>query len=280
MFFWEVALMPDALIRPFTFLRPAALVAAVLLALSPAQAAPVTIVHETFDSDPVTSPTQAPGTWYTDRYAPAGFERESFLGDNRLKLTLSESDGANNRPAGFAAPFYNTQGRKFDLLGATSIAIDFFVDAAFETVAGRIGGLWGTAVDALSVITMYPIIEFANGRFQFWDGAAFEVVNDTSFFQYGAFASLMIALDPDGDSANYFVNGTLIGSAGANGSTQFSNAIVQGINTTAGVNRTLYFDNLKATVDGPDVPPIPLPATLPLLLAAFGGLAVLRRRNR
>ena len=34
-----------------------------------------------FNVDPVLSPTQAPATWYPDRYTPAGFAKFAFGGE-------------------------------------------------------------------------------------------------------------------------------------------------------------------------------------------------------
>ena len=79
-----------------------------------------------FDNAVVTGSTQAPGTWYTDRFAPAGFESQvMFGGDNRLKQTISATDSEAGRPSGFSSSFYNTQGRKYDLNpGTTSMSIE------------------------------------------------------------------------------------------------------------------------------------------------------------
>jgi hypothetical protein len=66
-----------------------------------------------FNTPVVTGATQAPGVWYTDRYAPAGFSSPDFFdGDNRLLHSISAADSATNRPGAFSSAFYNTQGRK------------------------------------------------------------------------------------------------------------------------------------------------------------------------
>src|SRR5687767_6673901 len=94
-------------------------------------AAPALAATETFDNAITLSPTQAAGTWYTDRYAPAGFASQVvFMGDERLQQTISAADSGNARPGAFSSSFYNTQGRKFDLAPATSSAsIDLFVES-------------------------------------------------------------------------------------------------------------------------------------------------------
>lgn len=247
------------------------------LAFAMVPAAHAALVTQTFDTSPTLSTTQAPGVWYTDRYAPAGFASESFAGDNRLALTLSAADGATSRPGSFSSAFYNTQGRKFDVGGATSLAVDFYIDSAFGGVNGRIGGLWGTAVDGSNIITAFPIIEFhgdgaGSGSFNIWDGATFVDIGLTAGFVFNSFYTM--TMDLVGNTVEYSINGTSVFTdTDSNGSTGFANVILQGINTNDGVNRTLYFDNLTygTTVS------VPEPTTLLLLLPGLAALALRRR---
>lgn len=233
------------------------------------------ITSQTFDTDPVLSDTKAPGTWYTDRFAPAGFTSQSFLGDNRLAHTISAADAqpvANN--------FRNTQGRKFDVTGATSISIDFYIDSAFDGASGRIGGLWGTGVAADGVtITSYPIIEFFDNQFQVYDsidgdadGAGFREAGLQEGFAFDEFVNLAILLDTTDDEFLFFVNGELLHKEEAGGTQSIDNVILQNINTSAGVNRTLFFDNLQASV--------PAPAALPLFAAGLGLMGLFARRRK
>ena len=53
-----------------------------------------------FDASPTLSATQAPGVWYTDRYAPAAFEMAVFDGGNRLKHSISTADAAHEPSCG------------------------------------------------------------------------------------------------------------------------------------------------------------------------------------
>lgn len=249
--------------------------AAVAMSLfSVGEVSAMTITLQTFDVPPTLSDTQAPGAWYTDRYAPAGFQNDTFAGDDRLKLSLSASDGATGRPSGFGGAFYNTQGRKFDTAGATSLSVDFYLDPLFETATGRIAGLWGTGFDISDTISGYPVLEFANAGFQFWDGAGFQ--SAMTAFTYGTFANLLIELDTTADLFRFFVDGDAVGTSDANGSVQLGNGFLQGYNTAAGVDRDIYFDNFKAT----SPVPIPVPAALPLMLLALGGLGLAARRRR
>ncbi|QIB64656.1 PEP-CTERM sorting domain-containing protein [Kineobactrum salinum] len=220
------------------------------------------VYSDTFDTDPVLSSTQAAGTYYTDRYAPSGFTSESFMGDNRLALTLSSSDGANNRPAGFSGAFYNTQGRKYDVFGATTISIDMYIDQAFESDPNRVAGLWGTAVDSgNNNIVQYPIVEFAGGAFQIWDGGSFQSLGLPTGFSYGSFANLAFTIDPTTNQTHFSVNGSLTQTIAASGSVAFREVIIQGYNTADGIDRTIYFDNLVAS----NTQDVPAPATLSLM---------------
>lgn len=207
---------------------------------------------QTFDEDPAISETQAPGVWYTDRYAPFEFVSEFFDGDDRLKHSIDASDGANNRPAGFGSDFYDTQGRKYDHPGAVSIAVDLYVPSDWATTERRMAGLWGTAFDSTSTISLYPIIEFtsldSNPRFRVWPadpvaGGWVDLGLPTGF-SYDDWSRLEITLE--GGNVTYSV-GDLSLTQTANGSVEFGNTILQGHNTTDGVTYDIYWDNHEFT---------------------------------
>jgi hypothetical protein len=200
------------------------------------------------------------------------------MGDNRLKLSLSVADGAVNRPGGFSSSFYNTQGRKYDTPGAVYASIEMFISNDFLSVPARIGGLWGTAVNGLNAIVHYPIIEFANGGFQVWNGTAFEVVGLPTWVAANTFVEMAIALDSMTDTFTFLLNGHVVKTTTASGAVSLSNVIIQGINTTAGVDRDIYFDNLRTMTTLPPAP-IPVPAALPLLLAGLAALGLMARRR-
>lgn len=235
-------------------------------------AAAAVIHSDSFDSSPTLANTQAAGAYYTDRYAPSVFNSQSFLGDNRLALELSVADGGDNRPSGYSGSFYNTQGRKYDVAGTTFASIDMFVDSVFITDPNRVGGLWGTAVDASNAITAFPILEFANGAFQIWNGAGFDVVGLPTSFAPDTFVNLAFELDSITDSFKYYLNNELVFTdTTADGSISLSNLIIQGYNTQNGIDRTLYFDNLVAKV--------PEPSTLLLFFSSLVAVFVSSRRR-
>lgn len=228
---------------------------------------------ETFDTPVTTGATQAPDTWYTDRYAPESFEIADFGGDSRLKHSIDASDGATSRPGSFSSAFYNTQGRKYDLMGVKSLSIDLYVDGDWETSGRRMAGIWGTGVDATDTITAYPIIEFASsgtaGYFQYWDGAAFQTLGLPSSFAYDEWYTLQIDLDTDLDLFTFTV-GDLTATNSASGTVEFANVILQGHNTTDGVTYDIYWDNLTTAVPSPSA----------MGLGLIGGLGLIARRRR
>lgn len=231
---------------------------------------------DTFDS--VITGAQAPGVWYTDRYAPAGFATANFGGDNRLALILSATAGPDGRPAAYSSSFYNTQGRKIDTAPGTGFAsVQMYIASNFASDPNRVGGIWATG-DAVRDI--YPILEFANGKFQGWDSTgagAWTILGLPTGFTTDSWHTLSMALNLSTNMIDYAVDGQGLGSVSADGILSFANIILQGINP--GINRTLYFDNL-ATGAAPE--PTPLPAALVLFgsVLGCGGLLMHRRQRR
>lgn len=246
-----------------------ALAVAGALAAGPALAATYT-----FD-DPVTTGAQAPGVWYTDRYAPAGFTGGvSFDGREVLQVDISDADGASDRPGAFSSSFYNTQGRKLDMAaGTTSVSIELYLDEAWEGSGRRMAGLWGTGFDGAD-IAAYPIFEYTEegpARFRAYEvttGAWLDLGLPTGF-DYGDWYTLNITLS--GGQFTYSV-GDLSVSTDANGATAIGNVILQGHNTSDGVSYSARWDNLTASV--------PEPATWALMIMGFGGAGVALRRRR
>lgn len=235
-------------------------------------------------SDPVVlGNTQAPGVWYKDRYVPAGFvSQQSFLGDDRLLQTISTSDAQANT-------FYNTQGRKFDLEpGTFAASIDLYIDAQWQddgSDALRFAGFWGTGVDAADDVSAYPIIEisrYTRGELgvYVWDtiNGGFTLAKALTAADLGGFHTLGFGLV--GGDFVYTYDGVAIGGAGGNGAVTLSNIILQGHNTTTGVDRAIYWDNL-ATINGTAA--VPEPASLisaAFALGAAGLFAARRARSR
>ncbi len=227
----------------------------------------------TFDTPVTTGNSQAAGTWYTDRYNPAGFTSPvNFMGDNRLKESISAADSELNRPTPYNTPFYNYQGRKYDLFAnTTSVSVDMYVAADWTTTIPRGGSLWGTGVDNLSLTTAYPIIEFASeggtGRFRGWDnGSGWVDMGLPTGFAADQFYTMKI--DLVGGNFVYSV-GDLTMTSSAFGSTSIANAMLQGHNDLGGETYDIYWDNLQA---------VPEPSSIAAV--GLGVLAFARRRRK
>lgn len=232
-----------------------------------------------FSTPVVTAASQAPGVWYTDRYAPAGFTSPvSFGGDDRLEQIISDADGASSRPGAFSSSFYNTQGRKYDLEAATvKMSIDLYVPAAWQSTGKRMAGFWGTAVDGVNAVSAFPIVEFTSEgtpRFRGFegDGSWIDLGLPTGF-AYDAWQTLTIEKLGSGEFkysvGDLSANTALMGPD----SVEIDNVILQGHNTQNGVNYNILWDNLATSV-------VPEPASAALAGAAALGLFVVRRRQR
>jgi hypothetical protein len=204
----------------------------------------------TFDVSPAVGPTQAAGVWYSDRYAPAGFASANF-GGNRLKHSIGAGDCETCRPGGFNSPFYNTQGRKYDLPGGTTrMSIDVYVPADWGTSGRRMAGLWGTGFDSVASVSSYPIIEFTSSpdgtgvpRFRGYANGVWIDMGLPTGFAYGNWYTLTIELV--GTNWVYTV-GDLQAITPAFTTVEIGNVILQGHNTVAGVSYDIYWDNFIA----------------------------------
>jgi hypothetical protein len=207
-----------------------------------AVAAPAHAVLYTFDA-PVVTGAQAPGVWYTDRYAPAGFTNGTLGAENVLVQTIDQADSAANRPGAFSSAFYNTQGRKLDAPPATQkMSVDLFVASGYGALANRVAGLWGTAVDVGNSVSAYPIIEYTTGpndlftnpddtivgnRFRAYDVITGEWHALAAVTTTDVWYTLNIALDAANDLITYSV-GANTWSVTAGGSQRIDNVILQG----------------------------------------------------
>lgn len=163
----------------------------------------------------VTSPTEAPGVWYPDRYPPHGFASPETAPDGTLN-TLEESIAAADHQTYPANAFYNTQGRKYDLPpNILSVTIALYVPASWATFNGRLAGFWQTVFDTTNMVGDYPIIEFQgpttsdaggpgyypNGGvagFYGWNNNtnAFDFIGLPTGFVYNSWVQLTITLVP------------------------------------------------------------------------------------
>jgi len=219
-----------------------------------------------FSTPVTTSPTEAPGVWYTDRYAPSGFQASG----GQLIETIAGSD--------YQGPgsFYNTQGRSYDLGAGTKVlSIDLTVDAAWANTDKRWAGFWGVGVDSGGVVQDYPIVEFittgGQGQFRGWDTLSDTGgwINIGSAFSIGSGGVYNLGIELANGVFNYSTD-TGTASIGAYGSTSIKSVILQGYNS--GSDYSIAWDNLQSAV--------PEPSSWAMMVAGFGALGVAMRRRK
>lgn len=201
------------------------------------------------------------GGWTQDRTAPTDFavDNTTFDGNSVLKESIGDTPTSN--------AFYQTEGRKFDLVdGTTETSISLYVDPTWETAGGDAGyrwaGFWGVAYNAAGEITDYPIIEFTTlggeARFRAWEGAGDGTWHDIglpSGFEYGQFYTLDIALQANGSFVFTVGDATYTSAVYDTATSEIGDVILQGYNQdpndpNGGHTYDIYWDNLAA---GPTV---------------------------
>ncbi|MBZ0172587.1 MAG: hypothetical protein K8E66_09435, partial [Phycisphaerales bacterium] len=206
--------------------------------------------NEPFDTAVVTGP-QAPGVWYTDRYAPAVFENAVFGGDSRLKQGVRSADNQANRPGGYSSSFYNYQGRKIDVgIGIPStVSIDIYVDSTW--LSGTRAGFWTTMSNGNLT---FPIIEYCvngdngdgNGPtytgFRYWQSGI--GWTGTSFENAPTDLWYTLEIDLTTSDVNFSIDGTPIGTVDNLGADMIDNVILNVHNEGPALDYDVYWDNL------------------------------------
>ena len=186
-----------------------------------------------------TAPTQAPGVWYTDRYAPAVFTGlSSYQGlSDVLQIGVSAADQQSSRPLIYSGAFYNTQGRKYDISGGAGSYVEMllYIPAAWGAPSNGFvrSDMWATMVDSSHANSGFPIIDFMN---QDTGGARYRVfdnglgwVNLAVPVVYDAWTTFRLTFT--GTSYDYSINGVAVYSDPNIGATVgFSNVMVQDYN--------------------------------------------------
>ena len=222
-------------------------------------------VKVNFATPVVLAPTETPGAWYVDRFAPGAFASQQIAPDG-TRNTLEESI----YPSGYQAPdsFYNTQGRDYDLIAGTySLTIQLYVPSAWATENARMAGFWATAIDTTNALGDYPIIEFQgpitsdlggpgyepnNGvpGFYGWNNVtgAFDFIGLPPGFHYNSWVQLTITVIP-GVGFQYSVHdpesrhGVSIASPfGDTADATLGEVLLQGYNYDASYN--IFWNNL------------------------------------
>lgn len=230
----------------------------------------------------------APAGWVTDRYQPDTFANVgTYAGrDNVLGIGISREDGAQARPNGFGAQFYNTQGMRYALTGGVgdSLSAALYIPSAWGNAANgnARADLWGEMSGDAGGL-QYPIIGFTNyggaARLRVWDADMFGGwVDLATQVTYDAWTELTIELDAG--AYVYRVNGAEVYTDSTIGTTNAFNAVImqsynffdttlQGANP---VNYTAHWSNVGEQR-------VSLPATAMLVLLGLGLLAAGRRRS-
>lgn len=228
------------------------------------------IVEFDFSTDPPLAPSQQPDAWFPDRKAPAKFDSELFLGDQRLQIGISASDFDSGNA------FYNTQGRKYDIVIAPggSIEAQLYIPADWETSPRR-SDLWATGsnVDP-NVATAYVIFGFTSltgaPTLRVFD-SDLGWINLSTPIVYDEWVTLR--MDFTGTSFVYSINGAVVFTdTNVNGTTQFHDLMLQAYNPNT--SYSAHWDNLVV-----DTALVPEPSTLCSVLA-FCGLVVVRKIAR
>jgi len=242
---------------------------------------------ETFDfSQPLTlSLTEAPGVWYTDRSAPAGFVSQATAPDSTAN-TLEESIDGSQQPSD---SFSQTQGRGYDLAPGDTIAtVSLYVSSAWATSGQPAAGFWSVGTDGSDNIPQdYPIIEYLGANTNVADPGycvtptptCASSINAAGFYGYNdidgtwqfitagtdGWNSLTMALT--GSGVEYTVDGTSIADVSSGSSVQLSEVMLEGYNNgSSGLGSyDVYWNGLSAATT-------PEPGTVSTM---FGGMALL-----
>jgi hypothetical protein len=237
----------------------------------------------------VVTGAQAPGVWYTDRYAPAAFETVAGPVAGRtdvLHIGISDADASGNRPAPYGATFYNTQGRKYDLnaSGAFTLSADLYVDAGWASASNGYvrSDMWGTLKDDANAVTGYGILGFTNfdgpARFRGYDSNTGLWTDAGAPVLFGSWNTLAFSFDGL-STLTYSVNGASFFSFDVSGSTKLGDAMFQAYNfgqdfgPNDGPNYDVFWSNTPTSA-------VPEPASVALMATGLVGLAAAAYRRR
>jgi hypothetical protein len=239
-----------------------------LLAVIPAAAFAADGVLTLNFSTPVQlAPSETPGFWYPDRYAPSTFVSPATAPDgtrNALEegIALADYQGPDS--------FYNIQGRKYDLPGHTvSTTIEVYVPKSWATNNSQMAGFWGTVFDSTGAVGDYPIIEFQgnlttpdlvtpytnNGvpGFYGWNNVtgSYNYIGLPTNFKYNSWVELTMTLIP-GKGFEYTVSEpsshhgvSILSPLSDPLDVSFGNVILEGYNNDA--SYSFFWNNLSAS---------------------------------
>ncbi len=206
----------------------------------------------------------SPGLWYADRKAPATFQATIFNGRTALDIGVNAGDYDPNNA------FYNTQGRKYYLTGASQgsfVSAQLYIPTSWENTPVA-PGMWLTAYDNNNAPSGFPIIGFfsdgaGSSYFRVWDDSTGYVNLLSTPIQWDAWNTFTISFT--GAGFVYDINGTdVYTDTGAVGSTSIANVMFESKNF--GVSYDAYWTQL---VTPSSTEPIPEPGPITLLVLGF-----------
>jgi hypothetical protein len=238
-------------------------------------------------ADLMPSFADVPTGWTTDRYEPTSFANVgTFQGrSDVLGIRITSAGDFANRGSGYQTTFYNTQGRQHVAIGLAGsfISADLFIPQEWSNPAnGNVRtDMWGVMTDG-SAVSDYPIIGFTNyggpARLRVWDDTGW--VDLETPVAYDAWTSFTIAFT--GTSYKYSINGNnVFTDATINGTTGFSNVIMQGYNfADPSISNTVLKDYTAHWSNTVSVPEPGFYSSVLSLGMGMGGLVYFARRRR
>ena len=245
--------------------------------------------------------SNVPTGWTVDRYAPDSFSNVgSYQGlNNVLGIGIGPNGATSNRPAGYQANFYSTQGMGHavtggagDMLQAALYVPTSWMDSALGAVRTD---MWGVMTDSSSNVTNYPIIGFTNygtgladmnslGLHDSYIG--FRVWSDALNGGNGGWYDLNVNVNTDawntlgidftGTNYNFYVNGQdVLSTVAAPGTTSFGSVLMQAFNFDGNTNS-------PGAVISPYIAHwsnVPEPSTIALMGLSLAVLGTMSRRR-
>ncbi|MBU2876840.1 PEP-CTERM sorting domain-containing protein [Aliiglaciecola lipolytica] len=215
-----------------------------------------TLVTKTFDNG------DSLADFSVDRAAPAGFQ----IINNELVMSIDGSTFGTGPSA-----FYDTQGMKIDTTGSNFVSVDMYIDSAWSN-SERFAGMWGVGKNNANDISSYPILEFQgpgvtdpSAGLAIWDNAWVDL---STLFNLDEFNT--IAYKAANNGVQYFVNGTMVYSETASGTSSFGDIILNAKND--GNSFDVRYDNLTYGV-------VSEPGAIALLGLGMFAMGLRRRKS-